>query len=137
MSRRSRVRSTASDHPVRPPREPAPVRIARSILSLPRSARVVMAAVFALAVTFALSPMVDAVYLRYFYDDSTTLMPALISTGAGLVMYVLGWFLIVGTVDEDIPARVAILWYGGLGLLAVGLVLIMLVIGWITGNAPD
>jgi hypothetical protein len=96
-----------------------------------------MAAVFALAVTFALSPVVDAVYLRYFYNDATTLVPSLVSTGAGLVMYVLGWFLIVGTVDEDIPARVAILWYGGLGLLAVSLVLIMLVIGWITGNAPD
>ncbi|NWG16605.1 MAG: hypothetical protein HXY41_08220 [Chloroflexi bacterium] len=135
MSRRSHTRPTAPERPVQPVRDPALLRLVRSILGLPRLARVIMVAVFALAVTFALSPMVDVVYLHYFYDDSTVIIPSLISAGAGLLMYMLGWVLIVGTVDEEIPARLAILWYGGLGSLAVILVLIMLMIGWVNGNA--
>lgn len=132
MSRRlSRIASKAEQPPV-----PVTTRWVRAVLRLPRVARIALVAVFALAVTFALSPVIDAVYLRYFFTETTRVLPSLVAAMAGLVMYALGWILVVGTVDETLPERVAILWYIGLGLLAVMLVVIMLLAGWMSGSAP-
>ncbi len=107
-----------------------------AVLRLPRMVRIILVAVFAIAVTFALSPVIDAVYLRYFFDETTSVLPSLLAAGAGLVMYVLGWVLVVGTVGETLPERIAVLWYIGLGLLAIVLVTVMLLAGWMSGNAP-
>jgi hypothetical protein len=96
----------------------------------------VIAVVFALAVTFALSPIIDEIYISYFFSEATRIVPSLLAAAAGLVMYVLGWVLTVGTVHEPLPERGAVLWYGLLGLLALVLVAAMLMAGWTSGNTP-
>ena len=106
-----------------------PQRVTRFIADLPRLIRVLMVGVFALAVTLSLSPFVDYVYDRYFFSLETVLLPALISSAFGLVMYMVGWWLIVGTVGEKPEARAAMLWYVGIGLVAVIVVAYLLVIG--------
>ncbi len=139
MSRRPSSQSVTPE--VSPPavaraREPVTLRWVRAVLRLPRVVRIILIAVFAIVVTFALSPVIDAVYLNFFFDETTRVLPSLAAAGAGLVMYVLGWVLVVGTVGEELPERIAVLWYIGLGLLAIVLVTIMLLAGWMSGNAP-
>jgi hypothetical protein len=99
------------------------------IAALPRLARMLLVALFALAVTLAVSPLVDLIYDRYFFSVDTVLVPALISAGFGLLMYLLGWWLMVGTVGEPLAARPALVWYVGMGFAAVGVVLYLIVIG--------
>lgn len=117
-------------------REPAATRLVRQLLKLPRTVRIITAAVFALAVTFAISPVLDEIYIRYFFSESTRVVPSLFAAAAGLAMYVLGWVLTVGTVHEPLPERITVLWYILLGLVAVILVIVMLVSGWTIGNTP-
>jgi hypothetical protein len=122
--------------PSRAASEPATIRLVRRVLKLPRSVRIFIAAVFAQAVTFALSPVIDEIYLRYFFNESTRIVPSLVAAAAGLLMYALGWLLMVGTVHEPLPERGAVLWYCLVGLLAIALVTAMLVTGWTSGNTP-
>lgn len=115
-------------------REPVTLRLVRGLLAMPRPARIALTAIFALAVTFGLSPVIDAIYLRYFFDEATRILPSLAAAAAGLGMYVVGWLLTVGTVDEPIPARSVVLWYCALGLLAVVLAAVMLAAGLVSGT---
>ena len=102
-----------------------------TLLCLPRPARIGVAALLALAVTLALSPVIDALYLRFFFDDATRGLPALIAAGFGLAMYRVGWWVLVGTRGEQ-PARHrrALLWYLVIGAAALALVAIFLVQGF-------
>lgn len=120
----------------RPVSTPAYVPWVDRLLKLPRLARIGIAALFALSVTLALSPIVDGIYLNFLFTPETVMVPALVSAGFGLVMYVVGWQLIVGYVGEMPPARLVILWYVGVGVLALVLVMILLVTGFASGNAP-
>lgn len=104
-------------------------RVAMRILSLPRLVRVLLVALFALCVTLALSPMIDYIYTEYFFSFETRIVPALVSAAAGLVIYVLGWWLMVGTLGDRPIARTALLWYCGTGLLAIVVVLVLLLRG--------
>ncbi|MBE2271999.1 MAG: hypothetical protein IAE80_27435 [Anaerolinea sp.] len=70
------------------------------IVQLPRIARIVLAGVFALAVTMLISPLVDSVYLRSFYNPDTVMLPSLISAVVGVVIYVIGWRVWVGYSGE-------------------------------------
>jgi hypothetical protein len=115
---------------------PLQTRLVTAILKLPRIARIVISLLFALAVTLALSPIVDNIYLTYMFTPETVIVPALVSTAFGIVMYVLGWQLIIGTVGENPPARFIILWYVGIGVLAIFLVAVWMVSGITIGNAP-
>lgn len=139
MSRRTASKKhqmQAASPPLNVVREPVSLRLVRGVLKLPRPVRILLVAVFALAVTFALSPVIDAVYLRYFFSETTRILPSLVAAAAGLVMYALGWVVMIGTVGETPPERILVLWYSGLGLLVVALVIIMLAAGWISGLAP-
>lgn len=104
-------------------------RLIHAVLRLPRIWRIILAAIFALATTLALSPIVDAIYLRYLFTEGTRIVPSLVSAGFGLAMYVSGWLLIVGTVGEDPQARFAVLWYFVLGTLAILLTVLWMVQG--------
>jgi len=106
------------------------------LLGLPRIGRIGVAALFALVVTLAVSPIIDTIYLRYLYTPESVLAPALVSTGFGLAMYFVGWQLIIGTVGEIPPARMVVLWYVGVGVLAFVLVVVWLITGFASGNAP-
>ena len=72
-------------------------RLVGFIVRWPRLVRILTVALFALAVTLALSPLVDYIYDRYFFSMETRVVPSLVSSGFGLVMYLLGWWLMVGT----------------------------------------
>jgi len=115
---------------------PAIERWAARIFAIPRVARILIAFVFALSVTLAVSPILDSIYLNYLFTPETVVLPALIEAGFGLVMFVLGWWLIVGTVGELPPARLEMVWYFGIGALAIILVIIWLITGIASGNAP-
>lgn len=139
MSRRASHTKTPAERvqpPLPPAREPIVTRLVRGLLKLPRLVRIVLVAVFALAVTFALSPVIDAVYIRYFFDESTRILPSLAAAAAGLVMYALGWVVLIGTVGESPPERSLVLWYSLLVLLVLVLVIVMIAAGWISGLAP-
>ncbi|MBZ0302122.1 MAG: hypothetical protein K8J31_20395, partial [Anaerolineae bacterium] len=72
--------------------------VTHRIVGIPRLIRVLLVALFALAVTLSVSPLVDIIYDRHFFSVHTVMIPALVSSGLGLVMYMLGWWLMVGTV---------------------------------------
>jgi len=116
--------------------EPVYMQFIHRVLGLPRLARIGIAALFALAVTLTISPIVDTLYLSYLYTPETVIAPALVSTGFGLVMYFVGWQLIIGPVGEIPPARMMVLWYVGIGVLAIAIVVLWLVTGVTSGNAP-
>jgi len=106
------------------------------LVGLPRIGRVGLAILFTLAVTLALSPIVDSIYLRYLYTPETALAPALVSVAFGLAMYLVGWQVFVGLPGEPPPARLLILWYVGVGVLALLLVVLWLITGVASGSAP-
>lgn len=109
-------------------------RIITFLTGLPRIIRIFIAGVFALAVTTSLSPVVDEIYLRYLFTPETTLIPSLVSGGLGLAMYVVGWWLYIGSVQEKPHAQNAILWYFVMGLSAVLIVFIWIFTGFRAGN---
>lgn len=99
------------------------------ILNLPRIVRIMIATAFALCVTLALSPMIDMIYMDFFFSPGTVIMPSLVSAAFGLGMYVLGWRFLIGTVGEKPQVRLFILWYFALGLMALAVVAILIVRG--------
>jgi hypothetical protein len=54
----------------------------------------------------------------------------------GLVMYVLGWMLLVGTVGEAGSVRWAVIWYLVIGLLSICLIITQVVLGFTIINTP-
>jgi hypothetical protein len=111
-------------------------QVTASVLNIPRIGRMALVGVFGLAVTLALSPLIDDVYLRFLFDPSTRVLPSLVSVGFGLVMYALGWIWLIGTVGDRPPVRRAALAYVLIGILAVLVVVMLLVQGFNIGNAP-
>jgi hypothetical protein len=111
---------------------PAAERLIERVITLPRITRIAMAALFALAVTLVLMPLVYQIFQQDFF--SISMVPPLISTGVGLVFYGIGWQLIVGYVGETPPPRAAILWYVSVGAAACVIVLLLLFIGAATGT---
>lgn len=99
--------------------QPLLLQLIEYVLAWPRLVRIVLIAVFALAVTLALSPLVDYIYSENFFAVETVIVPSLVSAAFGLVMYMAGWWLMVGTVGEKPDARLATIIYLGLGILAV------------------
>ncbi|MBZ0277345.1 MAG: hypothetical protein K8I60_14465, partial [Anaerolineae bacterium] len=67
------------------------------IIRLPRLLRIVMVALFAAAFTFAANPLVDEIYLKFFFNDATREAPAIVAVAIGMASYAVGWFLVVGT----------------------------------------
>lgn len=103
------------------------------IARLPRLTRIIMVMSFAIALTFLLMPLVDRIYLTQFFNPLTTVIPALISAGAGLLMYLLGWWLLVGTVGDTPPMRRATLLYVLAGIAILIMLLVLFVIGVVDG----
>ncbi|MBC7871289.1 MAG: hypothetical protein H7Y09_10660 [Chitinophagaceae bacterium] len=93
--------------------------LAERVLALPRLMRILIAAVFALAVTL------DILVVFYVIDKSLInsgpieYVPVTIATVFGLVMYVAGWQIIVGTIGMPRTAGRVVLWYLVAGTLAV------------------
>jgi hypothetical protein len=95
----------------------------KSLSGIPRWGRILIVAIISLAVTLFVFPQVDSIYIHYFFNEDTVIIPAYISAGLGMVMYVVGWFLVVGSTaykpHEQVSSSPALLWYIGLGVLAL------------------
>jgi hypothetical protein len=90
-----------------------------------RFGRILVCAVIALAVTLTVRPLIDMIYLDYFYDPGTVIIPAWIATAVGIAAYAVGWRLVVGMAGETPqPGRAAALYLVfGAGLVVYVLVL--------------
>lgn len=116
---------------------PVPERIIDIVLGLPRLGRILIAAVFGLAATAALFPFVDRLYITNFFSEQTIVVPSLISAGLGIIIYVAGWVLIVGTRGLQLPKRLAILLYIVFGIIIVLYVLVLMLNGYSTATVLD
>lgn len=105
----------------------------KSLSGIPRWGRILIVAIISLAVTLIVFPQVDSIYLYYFFNKDTVIIPAYISAGIGMVMYVAGWFLVVGSTaykpNEQVSSSPALLWYIGLGVLALVMCTTLLLYG--------
>jgi hypothetical protein len=104
------------------------------VIRLPRLTRIVLAGVFALALTLVITPLVDGFYIANFYDIDTREAPALFSTALGVVFYILGWRLIIGFAGEAPSTNRAVVWYLSIGTVACALVVILVIFGAISGT---
>lgn len=75
----------------------------QQVTRLPRWSRILLAGIFAISLTTVLFPLVDYIYIVYFLTPDTRIIPSFVSSGAGLVLYLVGWYLMVGTAG-DAPA---------------------------------
>jgi hypothetical protein len=110
-------------------RRSLPEWIVTKVIAAPRPARIGLVAVFALAVTLALSPLVDYLYDLYFFSPETVILPALVTTAFGLSVYAVGWWYVVGTIGEKPVRRKGMLVYLAIGVAAVVLVAALLISG--------
>jgi hypothetical protein len=110
--------------------------VARWLVKLPRYTRLAIVLLFALAVTFVVSPLVDYLYLSYIYTPETRLLPSFISSGAGIAMFFFGWWLLVGPSGEVPAVRRGVIWYLLFGSTAVIIVVALAVFGLSTATAP-
>jgi hypothetical protein len=126
-----------------PPNKPRTVRISWDLtgfvawmLARPRTVRFLIVGLFAISVTLAVFPIVDELYIRFLFDEATRILPSFVSTSLGIIMYVFGWRLIIGTIGEVPPVRPAVFWYLVIGILATLLVVALFLQGYSIGTAP-
>lgn len=101
-----------------------------SVLRVPRLLRIMLVLVISLAVTLAISPLIDDIYVRYLFDENTLILPSLVTATAGSLVYLIGWYLIAGRrKSHDLPSRHAIAWYLLMGALALILDIILILQG--------
>lgn len=111
---------------------PAPT-FTEQALALPRIWRIALVSLFALAVTLAVTPIVDNFYVDNFFSMDTRLLPSLFSVGLGIATYAVGWRLLIGMVGDAPQPRKATLWYLIFGIVMLALVLVLAGVG-VFGN---
>ncbi|MBL8134347.1 MAG: hypothetical protein JNL42_20970 [Anaerolineae bacterium] len=107
--------------------------VAGQILSLKRYQRIGLVMVYSIGLTLLLMPLVDNVYLSYFFSSQTVLVPALLSAGAGIFMYAIGWRLMVGYVGDLPPERTSVVIYVLTGTVILLMVITLVIIGSVVG----
>ncbi len=103
--------------------------LALRLVRLPRIMRIVIALFFATMVTLAISPLVDHIYIRYFFTAETVIVPAMVTVSIASMMYIWGWWGFVGTVNTVPSASNYVLLYFAIGLVATISVIVLLVQG--------
>lgn len=111
--------------------------IMRRILGWSRLVRILLVTFFALIVTAAVFPLSDSIYIANFYLDETRILPSFVSAAFGIIMYVVGWWLLVGTRGETPPVRPAAVVYVVFGTLFTLFVLVLILNGYSTATLPD
>lgn len=93
--------------------------LASRFIQRPRLLRIIWVALIALSWVLLIFPLVDLVYFNYFFDVETRAVPAYVTAGIGLLIYLLGWYWLVGTVGlrDRMQARPVAGLYLLLGLL--------------------
>jgi hypothetical protein len=108
---------------VKPP-QLAPVHFVDRLLLLPRSSRILVAVIPALTLAFILSPLVDEIYLRFFYSPQTAELPSWITAATAVLMYFAGWYYLVDHPGDDPTSRRETRWYV---LVSIGIVTLAVV----------
>jgi hypothetical protein len=121
-------------HPVE--RVPYATYLMRKILDWPRLLRIVTISIFGIALTAAVFPLVDAIYIARFFDENTRILPSFISVGLGIIMYGLGWWLLVGIRGEKRPERIGVLIYVLVGIVVIAFVFILIITGYSSAMLP-
>lgn len=104
-------------------------RLVIRLTNLPRLARIAFAALFAVATTLLLTPLIDGIYVQRFFDFNTRMLPALVSTVIGIAVYFIGWVVYVGYVGESVQARRAVFWYFFYGTLVMIAIVLLIITG--------
>lgn len=110
-------------------------RLLNRLLTLPRLARILIAAVPAIAFAALIQPVVDAVYLRFFFDEETRTSPAWVISFFAIGMYFAGWYFIVGYRGVEVSQRRGAVWYVVLSIAIIALVVVWYVVQGISGAA--
>lgn len=118
-------------------RVPYATYLMRKVLNWSRSARIITISMFGVAVTAAVFPLIDLVYVERFFNPDMRVLPSFISVGLGMTMYIVGWVLLVGTRGEKPPERIGVIIYMLVGVLIVLFVLFMLINGYHIATLPD
>ena len=118
-------------------RVPYATFLMRKILGWSRLVRIIIISLFGVALTAAVFPIVDYVYITRFFDESTRIVPSFVSVGIGIIMYGIGWWLLVGIRGEKRPERIAVIIYMLAGIVIVLFVFILLINGYSTAMLPD
>lgn len=105
------------------------------VVALPRWVRITLALVFAVSLTLLVTPVVDYLYLSQFYSEGTLILPSLLSTAAGVVLYFIGWRLMVGFAGETPKPGMALFWYFVAGIVILLVALVLVVNGALSGTA--
>lgn len=96
------------------------------ILNLPRLARIALILVPTFALVVVLQPLIDAIYLRYFFTMETRNTPSLVMAALTLLFFLAGWMLVVGNVGETPPAGRAVRVY-----LYASIALVLFAVLWL------
>lgn len=75
------------------------------LLELARPWRILFVAFNAAGVVLAVFALVDRIYIQYFLDPATIVVPSYISVALGAAMYVWGYYLFVGTRGVKLDVR--------------------------------
>ncbi len=136
MTRSKRQQVTPAKRPQVAESHPFWWRAAQGYMRRPRLLRIIVAALFGVGITLLISPQVDNYYLTYFYSPDTRVLPSLLSTAGGVVMYAVGWRLTLSVEAVDHPPLRSIAWYLLIGLLVLVALLVLVIVGLITINLP-
>ena len=101
----------------------------QGLVQLPRLIRIIIAVFFAGMMTLAVSPLVDHIYLRYFFSIETRILPAFVTVAIASIMYIAGWRIYIGTVNTVPSAKNRILWYFGMGISVTIIVIVLFIQG--------
>ncbi len=100
---------------------------------LSRTGRVVLSLLITLELVILVSLVVDKLLIdRVVRGDMGAMTPALIEAGIGVVLYVFGWWVLVGfDSDPQNPwqARPRTVWYVAAGVVVLGLLIILALFG--------
>lgn len=97
------------------------------ITSMNRLLRLLVVTIFAISTTLAISPLIDGIYLQYFFSPETRIIPSLVAMIGGVSMYIMGWIYLVGSAKQVIRVTRGLKWYVYIG---IGTIIIILL--WMT-----
>lgn len=125
QSKRIPPQNTAAVSPAVPEQNS---HMATWIIRLPRVVRIILIVLPALAATVIFVPVIDSIYLRYFYSDESRMLPSIITAGIALTVYLIGWVLVVGTTGETPEERRSVSLYMSFSLLLMAIASVYLAV---------
>jgi hypothetical protein len=114
MQHRSSARPSA---PLRSNAQSLDEQFIEQLAALPRMVRIGLCVWVGIVVTGLVSSIVDYLYLNFLFDEATRILPSLVSAGIGILVYGMGWWLMVGARGIEVTVRRASIWYLLVGVL--------------------